>query len=195
MKIISWNVRGAKKSQVLQEILFLKRTYNPQMIFLLETLVNKNHILQILPKMGFEHFDYVSPVNHSGGLAVLWNNDLIYASIIRKDSRAIHMLVHDTQKQINVIISGVYAPAQVSQKDDFWNMLLQMNDVVDLPWCLIGDFNELAAPSEKKGGTTYPQSKFLRLNHFLDHINASSAPFKGPAFTWKSRIHSHLIYE
>ena len=195
MKIISWNVRGAKKSQVLQEILFLKRTYKPQMIFLLETLVNQNHILQILPKMGFEHFDYVSPVNHSGGLAVLWDNDLIYASVIRKDSRNIHMLVHDIQKQINVIISGAYAPAQVSQKDEFWNSLLQMNEVIDLPWCLIGDFNELAAPSEKKGGTIYPPSKFLRLNRFFHHINASSAPFKGPAFTWKSRIHSHLIYE
>ena len=91
MKIISWNVRDAKKAQVIQEILFLKRTYNPQMIFLLETLVNKAHILQILPKLGFEFFDYVDPVNHSGGLAVLWTNDLLYASVLRKDSRAIHM--------------------------------------------------------------------------------------------------------
>ena len=85
MRIISWNVQGSKKAQVVQEILFLKRTYNPQMIFLLETLVNKEHILQILSKMGFEHFDYIEPVNHYGGLAVLWNNDLIYASVIRKE--------------------------------------------------------------------------------------------------------------
>jgi len=67
MRIISWNVQGSKKAQVVQEILFLKRTHSPQMIFLLETLVNKKHILQILPKMGFEHFDYIEPVNHSGG--------------------------------------------------------------------------------------------------------------------------------
>ena len=37
MSIISWNVQGIKKAQVLQEILFLKRLHNPQLIFLLET--------------------------------------------------------------------------------------------------------------------------------------------------------------
>ena len=35
-------------------------------------------------------------------------------------------------------------------KDEFWKSLDQMNAVVDLPWCIIGDFNELAAPSEKE---------------------------------------------
>jgi len=195
MKIISWNVRGAKKAQVLQEILFLKRMYQPQMIFLLETLVNKTNILQILPKMGFDHFDYVEPVNHSGGLAVLWNNDFIHASILRKESRAIHMLVFDTLKQTNVIISGVYGPAQIMDKDEFWTSLSQMNTVVDLPWCIIGDLNELAAPSEKKGGLNHSLAKYERLNRFLAHINAISVPSKGQAFTWKNRLHSHLIYE
>ena len=74
-------------------------------------------------------------------------------------------------------------------------MLIQMNNVVDLPWCLIGDFNELADPSEKKGGKKYSQAKFVPHNHFLDHVNAISVPFKGYPFTWKKRIHSHLIYE
>jgi len=105
------------------------------------------------------------------------------------------MLVFDTQKQTNVIISGVYGPAQLMDKDEFWKSLGQMNAVVDLPWCIIGDFNELAAPSEKKGGLNYSQTKFERLNRFLAHINAISVPFKGQAFTWKNRIHSHLIYE
>ena len=67
MRIISWNVQRIKKAQVLQEIFFLKRTHKPQIMFLLETLVNKMNILDILPKMGFEHFDYVEPVNHYGG--------------------------------------------------------------------------------------------------------------------------------
>jgi len=71
MRIISWNVQGVKKAQVLQEIQFLKRTHKPQILFLQETLVNERNILDILPKLGFDHFDYVEPVNHSGGLVVL----------------------------------------------------------------------------------------------------------------------------
>ena len=195
MRIISWNVQGSKRAQVTQEILFLKRTYNPQMIFLSETLINQKHTLQILPSLGFEQFDYVEAVNHSRGLAVLWNNDHIYASVIRKEPRAIHMLVHDTKKQLNVIVSGIYAPAQQLDKDAFWSHLLQMNTVVDLPWGIIGDFNALANPSEKRGGRRCPPAQYERLNQFLQHINATSVPFTGYPFTWKKRIHSHLIYE
>ena len=86
------------------------------MLFISETMVNKKNIMDILPKMGFEHIDYVEPVNHSGGLAALWNNETICASILRKEQRAIHMLVHDTEK---TIVSGVYAPAQQRDKDSF----------------------------------------------------------------------------
>jgi len=92
------NVQDTKKAQVLQEIYFLKRTHKPQIVFLSETLVNKKNILDILQKMGFAHFNYVEPVNHSGGLAVLWDNGVIHASVLKKEQRAIHMLVYDTLK-------------------------------------------------------------------------------------------------
>ena len=52
MKILSWNVQGMKKSQALQEILYLKRAHKPQIMFLLETLVNSTHISSLLPKIG-----------------------------------------------------------------------------------------------------------------------------------------------
>jgi len=61
-------------------------------------MVNKKNITDILPKMGFEQYDYVEPINHSSGLAVLWNNGVVCASILRKEQKAIHMLVHDTEK-------------------------------------------------------------------------------------------------
>jgi len=195
MRIISWNVQGTKKSQVLQEIQFLKRTHKPQILFLLETLVNEKNILAILPKIGFQYFDYVEPVNHSGGLAVLWDNGLIHASVLKKDQRAIHMLVYDTIKKCNSIISGVYAPTQSYDKDRFWDQLMQLHHVIDLPWCILGDLNELANPSEKKGGKTYPLSKFARLNNFMTKINGVLVPFTGYPFTWKKRLHNHLIYE
>ena len=74
-----------KKVASLSGNFFLKRTHKPNVLLILETMVNKKNIVDILPKMGFEHFDYVEPVNHSGGLAVLWNNETICASILRKE--------------------------------------------------------------------------------------------------------------
>jgi len=45
MRIISWNVQGTKKAQVLQKIYFQKRIHKPQIVFLSDTLVNKKNIL------------------------------------------------------------------------------------------------------------------------------------------------------
>jgi len=72
MSIISYNVQGAKKLQVIQEIKFFTRTQRPDMILLLKTMVNEKNIKIILSLMGYDHFDYVLPNNHLGGLAVLW---------------------------------------------------------------------------------------------------------------------------
>ena len=183
MKIISWNVQGLKGVQVLQEITFLLRVHKRNMLFLIETLVNESNLLRILPNLGFAHFDYILPLNHSGGIAVLWNSDNILASVLSKEQRAIHMLVHDTILAQTMVISGIYAPAQPRDKDQFWDHLVELNSVIDSPWCLIGDFNEIGAPADKRGGITPANSKFLRLNHFLDTIHAGSIPVDGRVYT------------
>ena len=116
MIIISWNIQGAKKPQIISKVHFLSRTYKADIIFLLETMVNETNVRKILPQMGFKHFDYVLPTNHSGGIAVLWNNGKIHASLLLKEPRAIHMLVHDPAKGQNSIISGYMLPHNHEKK-------------------------------------------------------------------------------
>ena len=105
------------------------------------------------------------------------------------------MLVYDTVKKSNSIMSGVHATAQLQDKDSFWNQLAQMHHVFDIPWRIMGDLNEPANPSEKKRGKRYPLSKFARLDGFIDSINGSSVPANRNPFTWKKRLHNQLIYE
>ena len=183
MIMISWNTQGAKKPQVVKEVHFLTRTYKADIIFLLETMANEKNILKILPQMGFDHYDYVLLHNHSRGIIVLRNNGNIHAPILLKEPRAIHMLVHDPKKGQNIIVSGIYAPAQIGDKDQFCEHLTHLNIVFEIPWCLIGDLNELGSPEEKKWGQLLDRSKFQRLNHFLTEINVDSIAIKGNIFT------------
>ena len=71
MKIIYWNAQGIKKLQALNKVKFPSRTHKPNLLFLLETLVNDNNIRKILPNMGFDHYDFVPPTNQVGGIAIL----------------------------------------------------------------------------------------------------------------------------
>ena len=186
MKILAWNVQGAKKQLLREEIRHLKKFHQPDLIFLIETMASEETTHRILPHLGFDCYDYTLPVNHSGGIWVLWSKRNILANVLLKEDRAIHMLVFDTSSQKFSIISGVYAPAQPRHKDVFWSHLRNLHNVIDKPWCIIGDFNELECPSDKQGGPPAASSRFSRLPAFLNFCQAVSLPVQGRNFTWKS---------
>ena len=195
MWIISWNIQGLKKPQAAQEVNLLKRKYDPDVLFLLETMVNEKNLLCIVPILGFDHFDYVLPSSHSGGIVVLWCNNSMHVSVLLKQPRAIHMLIYDPMPAQTSVVSGIYALAPINQKAHFWEYLLELNNVIDSPWCLIGDFNELENFNEKRGGQMPAPSHFTRLTKFLSDINAETIPVNGCLFTWKQRYMLTLIYE
>ena len=142
MKVFYWNIQGFKKAPVVPELKFLIKIHKPNILFLAETLVNEDHLLQIISSLGYNHFDHILPVQHSGGIAVLWNSDHVHVSILAKDERAIHVLIHDISLGISSMPFGIYGPAQKKDKKFFyWDKLLDMCSVVDLPWCIIGDFS------------------------------------------------------
>ena len=119
MKIMAWNVRGAKKHQIREEVRVLIQFHKPDLLFMIETMVSEQTTRKIIAQLGFDHFDFVSPHNHSGGIWVLWNNVNIHANILLKENRAIHMLVMDLAIQKLCIISGIMRLLNLGKKNRF----------------------------------------------------------------------------
>jgi len=84
MRILAWNVQGAKKCQIRDELRYLKKAQQPDLLFLIETMTSESTTKQILPQLGFDCYDYTLPVNHSGGIWVLWNKKNIMANVLLK---------------------------------------------------------------------------------------------------------------
>jgi len=57
MKVICWNVQGAKKHQLREEIKILNCKFDPDILILLETMTNKINTDKIISILGYEHFD------------------------------------------------------------------------------------------------------------------------------------------
>ncbi|KAJ8430279.1 hypothetical protein Cgig2_006325 [Carnegiea gigantea] len=91
-----------------------------------ETMTNEKNTRLIIQKMGFDHFNFILPQNHARGIEVLWNNANSQASVLAKENRGIPMLVYDPNKSKNILISGIYAPAQASEKEQFWDHLVSI---------------------------------------------------------------------
>jgi len=93
MKVMAWNVQCAKKHQIHDEIRIIHQTHRPDLLYLIKTMVSEQTTRKLIAKLGFEHFDFVSPQNHSSGIWVLWNNANIHANILLKENRVIHCLL------------------------------------------------------------------------------------------------------
>jgi len=53
MEIICWNVQEAKKSQLYHEVGFINQTIKPNILILLETMVNCQNANLIIKKCGY----------------------------------------------------------------------------------------------------------------------------------------------
>ena len=93
------------------------------------------------------------------------------------------------------VLSAVYVPAQNLEKNDFWDHLKHLNDVIDLPWCLMGDFKEMLISSDKVGGSPLTVSKTQRLSNFLTYRKGIDANVQGRIFAWKNFLQGRLIYK
>jgi hypothetical protein len=63
----------------------------------------------------------------------------------------------------------------------------------DLPWAIIGDFNEIMFSHEKYGGNPRPEPFMQAFRDALDDCELEDLGFSGDPFTWKrGRIHERL---
>lgn len=50
-------------------------------------------------------------------------------------------------------LSCIYGPSIYSNKNDIWIELNDLGNLIDNPWCVLGDFNEILYSSDRKGNT------------------------------------------
>ena len=60
-------------------------------------------------------------------------------------------------------------------------------NIHDLPWPLIGDFNEVLSKEEKSGGNHISQIRVRVIQDCMDTCHMLDLGFSGPNFTWTNK--------
>src|ERR1044072_8782960 len=66
-----------------------------------------------------------------------------------------------------------------------WDYLRDLHKMIDLPWMMAGDFNEILQSSEKEGGAPRPQWCMQAFSTTLDDCNLDDLGFNADLFTWR----------
>ncbi|KAL2906317.1 putative deoxyribonuclease-2 [Bienertia sinuspersici] len=87
----------------------------------------------------------------AGGLALLWW-DAVRVTLFCMSQHHMDATVQD-EYGFSWRVTGVYGWPEHQMKHNTWSLLRRLNSCMDLSWVILGDFNEILAEGEKRGGS------------------------------------------
>jgi hypothetical protein len=76
MTILCWNCRGPSNPQAVRELCREVKEKSLEMVFCMETKLRSNKMAIIKQKLGFKNMLVVDSIGRSGGLALLWKDEV-----------------------------------------------------------------------------------------------------------------------
>lgn len=157
-KMLSWNVRGGfGKGRKQRFSRFLNRKYGFSFLGIVETKreqINDFLVRRLWVKSDFD-YSFVPSKGRSAGLCLIWNSKLVSNSVVQKGARWISLSFTWSDYSVKVIL--VYAPNDVGDRQLLWDELYDLL-IFDGPIILIGDFNEICTPNERRNYPSYSLS-------------------------------------
>ncbi|XP_074342605.1 uncharacterized protein LOC141680216 [Apium graveolens] len=125
----------------------------------------------------------VETQGHSGGIAFLWRNkDEVNLNSYSKNH--IDLTIHNKPGQL-YRVTGVYGEPDRRKRSETWNLLRTLAMDNNLPWCLIGDFNNVVSQNDKKCGRPYPHNLVQGFRDVLEECQLIDMDLQGHQYTWE----------
>ncbi len=141
MSCLSWNCRGLGNAATVRDLCGLVKEANSQIVFLSETRQKADRIRRLLNRLGLRGFAGVDSDGMSGGLALYWNES-VNVEIKALCERYIDAYVRLSPDGPLWHATFVYGEPRVENRHNMWSMLRSVRNSSNLPWLVIGDFNE-----------------------------------------------------
>jgi hypothetical protein len=149
----------------------------------METKVRKAKMDFIRSKVGFSSLLAVDCVGKSGGLALMWNDEV---EVTVKNYSQNHISAEVKKAEVGVpwMLTGFYGQPDPSKRSETWDLLSLIKQNISGPWTCIGDFNEILFTTEKWGGNPRPIKQMAEFQQTLTSCELYDMGYKGSKYTW-----------
>ncbi|KAK9030308.1 hypothetical protein V6N11_031736 [Hibiscus sabdariffa] len=185
MAMLAWNVRGLGNKDTVRTLQNINFKYKAEIIFLCETKQKRIYLERIRMKMKLDNAFYVELKGIAGGLALWWSSK-VKLSILGEDKNFIDtsISIHGEEDWFGTFI---YAPSYMEEKQKFWERLASLRKVTNLKWCIVGDSNIVASPTDKCGGLPFDHNSARWYYDFLDRTCLTEIQCKEGIYTWSNQ--------
>ncbi|XP_061999148.1 uncharacterized protein LOC133716452 [Rosa rugosa] len=179
-KTLFWNARGAGSGNFRSAIADLVKLHSIDVLAICEPRVQFSKACTTLNNLGFNDSRIVEAQGFSGGLWLLWNKNKTQVDFIDDNFQPI---------SVKITIPGspawmlyvVYASPTHTSRASLWPYFDNLAAITNLPWMLIGDFNELVSSLDKKCGPF--TGRFGGLRNWINRNALIDMGFKGSCYT------------
>ncbi|GMI80763.1 hypothetical protein HRI_001745600 [Hibiscus trionum] len=133
---------------------------------------------------GFPYGIEVSSVGRSGGLSFAWK-ETVSISLRSFSPRHIDVIINEDTEGSCWRCTGFYGAPEEQLREASWDLLRLLNDVPEVPWLVIGDFNEIMFANEKLGGLRRSERQMERFWTALSDCSLSDIGYSGSWYTWE----------
>nr|XP_043619830.1 uncharacterized protein LOC122591636 [Erigeron canadensis] len=125
----------------------------------------------------------VEAQGRSGGIISIWDLSIFKVSNTLKLQNAVVLSGYITGDTTIINIANVYAPQGINEKKDLWDQLGHIKESKPGLWIMLGDFNEVRIPSDKKNSifNRYGATEFIS---FIDDANMLEYNMGGYKYTF-----------
>lgn len=194
MSLLAWNCRGLTNSRAIRFLRDIVTQVRPSFIFLSETKVKKAQVEKVCKVVEFSSCFNIDAEGIGVGLALLWKNE---CDILIRDS-----CLNYIDFEVNIAqvgrwrYTGYYGYPERDRRHESWTMLRNLAGNSNLPWCIIGDFNDIMFAEEKQENVPHPRSLMQGFTEAINDCRLIDLGSKCNKFTWeKSRGTERWVQE
>ncbi|KAG5594328.1 hypothetical protein H5410_035560 [Solanum commersonii] len=185
MKILLWNCRGARSADFRRNLRALIDLNNSTILALTETkMEDHGNLLQAL-----EYTDVIQvpTLGYSERTTLFWKSLEITIEPFILTDQEIHSTIEVSSKTPKFFFSIIYAKNSNSFRKSLWNSLSNVANIINGPWLVCRDFNEVTNALEKLRGRPINNSKSSSFINCLDHMGMIDLGFTSQKYTWTNK--------
>lgn len=194
MKLLHWNCQGLGSTLTVHHLKDIRRTHNTDIMLLVETKNVDKYVNSVIKDLGYTHSFVVSARGSSGGLAMMWNDEVKIHFLGTPSLNKSDMYVEDGS---NIFcLSYIYGHPELKSRKFLWEHLI--SDAAaglyqSRPRLMVGDFNDIKDNTEKQGGAIRSEASFSLFRSMISVSGLHDLKCIGGFYTWNGNRSKYKI--
>lgn len=186
--LLSWNVRGLGSDEKCNIVRNTIKSARSDVVLLQETKCSKVDcffLSKILPNYFDSETVFNLAIHTSGGILIAWRRSFRLLRAWSTKHAVTAVLLHVNYGN-EIIVTNVYGPTDDDLKPQFILELRAIAQMVDKPWILAGDFNQVRWIVDRSAANRSFNLMDL-YNDFIMDTELVDVPLRNRTYTWSNK--------